>query len=183
MLALNVTAGIALISQAAGAIQDVAGATAVTAAGLVGFLAVFNGAGRIVWAGFSDRVGRMPAFMGMLGLQGICFLALPHARALPLFVLLAAVIYLCYGGGFGTMPATSADYFGAANAGAIYGAMIVAWSAGGVVGPLLAALLFERSGGYTVPFTVIGVVALAALVLPLITRPPQRRAESAVTAA
>ena len=69
-------------------------------------------------------------------------------------------IYLAYGGGFGTMPATAADYYGTPNAGAIYGAMIIAWSIGGVVGPLIAARLYESSGGYTVPFTVLGIVAL-----------------------
>ncbi|MDQ1645991.1 MAG: transporter, family, oxalate/formate antiporter, partial [Cryptosporangiaceae bacterium] len=63
-------------------------------------------------------------------------------------------------------------FYGTANAGAIYGAMIVAWSAGGVIGPLIAARLFESSGGYTVPFTVLGIVALVSLVLPLLAHPP-----------
>ena len=50
--------------------------------------------------------------------------------------------------------------------------MIIAWSIGGVVGPLIAARLYESSGGYTLPFTVLGIVALVSAVLPLITRPP-----------
>jgi OFA family oxalate/formate antiporter-like MFS transporter len=91
-----------------------------------------------------------------------------------LFAVLAAVIYLCYGGGFGTMPATAGDFFGLRNAGAIYGLMIVAWSAGGVLGPLLVAALIDGKV-YTTAFTVIGLIALAALVLPLITRPPRER--------
>lgn len=125
ILALNTTAGIALISQASDAAQDIAGASAAAAAGLVGTLGLFNGAGRVFWAGLSDRFGRMTAFLGT------------------------------------------------PNAGAIYGAMIVAWSIGGVVGPLLTALLYEASGqSYTLPFTVIAVVAAAALVLPLLTRMP-----------
>lgn len=173
ILALNTTAAIALISQASDAAQDIAGASAATAAGLVGTLGLFNGAGRVFWAGLSDRIGRMTAFLGMLGLQAVCFLLLPHVTVFVLFGVLAAVVYLCYGGGFGTMPATAADYFGTPNAGAIYGAMIVAWSIGGVVGPLVTALLYESSGqSYTLPFTVIAVVAVVALVLPLLTRMP-----------
>ena len=89
-----------------------------------------------------------------------------------IFAVLGALIYLAYGGGFGTMPATAADFFGTPNAGAIYGAMIVAWSAGGVVGPLVAAGLYESSGSYMLPFTVLGVVALLGLALPLLARPP-----------
>ena len=173
ILALNTACGIAFISQASDAAQDVAGVTAATAAGLVAILGLFNGAGRMAWAWLSDRIGRMKAFLGMLALQAICFAILPHAAAFVVFAVLAALIYLAYGGGFGTMPATAADYFGTPNAGAIYGAMIVAWSIGGVVGPLVTAWLYEANDqSYTVPFTVIAVVALVSLVLPMITRMP-----------
>jgi OFA family oxalate/formate antiporter-like MFS transporter len=176
ILALNTTCGLALISQAADAFQAVAGATATAAAAAVGLLGLFNGAGRIVWAATSDRIGRMPAFIGMLALQGVAFLLLPHASSVALFFGLSALIYVCYGGGFGTMPATAADYFGTKNAGAIYGAMIVAWSTAGVIGPKVAAALYEGSGNaYAVPFTVIGLLALAAIVLPVVTRLPAPR--------
>lgn len=173
ILALNTACGIAFISQASDAAQDIAGVTAATAAGLVGVLGLFNGAGRVAWAWLSDRIGRMRAFLGMLALQAVCFAVLPHAAAFAIFAVLAALIYLAYGGGFGTMPATAADYFGTPNAGAVYGAMIVAWSIGGVVGPLLTAALYEANGqSYTVPFTVIAAIALVSLVLPLVTRMP-----------
>lgn len=112
ILTLNVTAGIALISQAAGSATDIAGYSVTAAATVVGVLAIFNGAGRIVWAAASDYIGRMPAFAAMLGLNGLCLLLLPHAGNAALFFILAAVVYLCYGGGFATMPATAGDYFG-----------------------------------------------------------------------
>jgi OFA family oxalate/formate antiporter-like MFS transporter len=174
ILALNTACGIALISQASDAIQGITGVTSATAATLVGVLGLANGGGRILWAALSDRTGRMPAFVGMLALQGVAFLVLPYTSAFLLFAVLAVIIYLCYGGGFGTMPATAADFFGTKNGGAIYGAMIVAWSIGGVVGPLAAALMYEASGeSYTLPFTVIGIVALLSLLLPFITKPPK----------
>ena len=122
----------------------------------------------------------MAAFLGMLGLQAICFAVLPLAAAFAVFAVLAALIYLAYGGGFGTMPATAADYFGTPNAGAIYGAMIVAWSIGGVVGPLLCAALYQASGNsYTLPFLVIAGIALVSLVLPVFTRIPSAPAKVA----
>ena len=180
ILTLNVMAGISLISVLAASASDIAGYSATGAAAIVGVLAIFNGAGRIVWAAASDKIGRMPSFAGMLGLQGVCLLLLPHAGSNALFFALAAVIYLCYGGGFGTMPATAGDFFGTKNAGAIYGLMLVGWSLGGVVGPLVASALIGEDGDYTTAYTTIGIIALVSVALTLITKLP--RASRAVTA-
>jgi OFA family oxalate/formate antiporter-like MFS transporter len=117
----------------------------------------------------------MPAFTAMLALNGVCLLLLPHASNAILFFLLAAVIYLCYGGGFGTMPATAGDFFGVKNAGAIYGLMIIGWSIGGVVGPLIAAALIGEDDNYTLAYTTLGIIALAAVVLTFITKMPRTR--------
>ncbi len=181
ILTLNVAAGIALISQAAAAAADIAGYSTAAAASVVGIWAIFNGAGRVVWAAASDKVGRMPAFAAMLGLQGVCFLLLPHAANAALFFLLGAIIYLCYGGGFGTMPATAGDFFGVKFAGAIYGLMLIGWSLGGVLGPQLAAAL-ASGGAYTRAYTAIGVLALAAVALTFLTRVPGQREDAAVGA-
>lgn len=179
ILMLNVAAGIALISQAAAAATDIADYSTAAAASVVGIWAVFNGAGRVVWAAASDKVGRMPAFAAMLGLQGLCFLLLPHASNAALFFLLGAVIYLCYGGGFGTMPATAGDFFGVKFAGAIYGLMLIGWSLGGVLGPQLAAAL-ASGGAYTRAYTTIGVIALAGVALTFITRVPRSKDDAAL---
>ncbi len=177
ILTLNVTAGIALISQAAGSAEGLAGYTAAGAASVVGILAIFNGAGRIVWAAASDYVGRMPAFAAMLGLQGVCLLVLPHAGSAALFFVLAAIVYLCYGGGFGTMPATAGDFFGVKNAGAIYGLMLVGWSLGGVIGPIVISSLLGDGDppSYTLAYTTVGIIALASMVLTLVTKVPGDR--------
>ena len=178
ILTLNVTAGIALISVAATAASDIAGYSAVAAATLVGVMGLFNGGGRVFWGWLSTHIGRMTAFLCMLGVQAVCFLVLPHSSSAVLFAVLAALVYLCYGGGFGTMPATAGDFFGLRNAGAVYGLMIIGWSIGGVAGPLLVAALINGKS-YTVAFTTIGIIAAVALVLPIVTKP--RNEASATT--
>jgi MFS transporter, OFA family, oxalate/formate antiporter len=179
ILTLNVSAGIALISQAAASAEDIAGYTVTGAATVVGVLAIFNGGGRIIWAAASDYIGRMPAFAAMLGLQGVCLLVLPHASNAALFFILAAVVYLCYGGGFGTMPATAGDYFGVRYAGAIYGLMLLGWSLGGIVGPIIISALIGEAKAYTVAYTTIGIIALASMVLTFITKVPADRRTAA----
>ena len=109
---------------AAGSASGIAGYSAAGAATVVGVLAVFNGAGRIVWAAASDYIGRMPSRPCSACRDCACWLSrTPGALRSGS---LGAVIYLCYGGGFGTMPATAGD--SGVNAGAIYSLMLIAWS-------------------------------------------------------
>lgn len=88
--------------------------------------------------------------------------------------MLAALIYTCYGGGFGTMPSTAGQFFGVKNAGGIYGLMLIAWSIGGVAGPLVTTALIGDDKNYTLAFTVIGAISLVGAAIPFITRKPAR---------
>jgi len=178
ILTLAVMAGISLISQAAASFTDISGYTAAAAAAAVGFLGLFNGAGRIVLAAISERIGRMATFVVILAVEGGCLLLIPHVQNAVLFFILAALVYLCYGGAFGTMPATAGDFFGVKYAGAIYGLMLVGWSLAGVVGPLLAAALIGNERNYTSGYTTIGIIALVAIILPVITRQPRVRTDA-----
>jgi OFA family oxalate/formate antiporter-like MFS transporter len=128
-LFLNTTAGIAIISQASPMAQEISGVSAATAAGMVGLISIANGSGRFLWAWFSDAVGRRTVFLIMFLLQSAAFLLLSQVHQFALLSLLAFLILLCYGGGFGTMPAFATDYFGAAQIGSIYGLMLTAWGA------------------------------------------------------
>ena len=56
--------------------------------------------------------------------------------------------------------------------------MLIGWSIGGIVGPLLIASLIGEEKAYTLGFTVVGLIALAALALPLITKPPRQRTQA-----
>lgn len=168
---LNITAGIGLISVITSSAGDIAGYSAESAAVLTGIMGLFNGGGRILWGWGSEQIGRMNTFLAMLALQGVCFLLLPHARAAFTFAALVALIVLCFGGGFGTMPAAVADFFGLRHVGAIYGLMMIGLSVGGVAGPLLIARLVD-AGSYTTAFTAIALITLTAMILPVITWRP-----------
>ena len=82
------------------------------------------------------------------------------------------MILLCYGGGFGTMPAFAADYFGPANVGSIYWLMLTAWGFASAFGPLLIAHMRQSSGTYVGGLHVISVVMTVSVLLPLMVRPP-----------
>jgi OFA family oxalate/formate antiporter-like MFS transporter len=175
LLLLNTTAGIAVISQAAPMFQEITSISAARAASVVGIISIANGVGRLLWAWLSDLVGRRLVFLGMFLLQAIIFWLLPSAHSLELFAALTVAVLLCYGGGFGTMPAFAADYFGARNVGSIYGLMLTAWGVAGVLGPTLIAALRERSGHYDEGLRLIAGLMLVSAIIPLLVRPPASR--------
>jgi OFA family oxalate/formate antiporter-like MFS transporter len=152
LLFLNTTAGIAIISQAAPMAED-HGASAATAAGLVGAISIANGAGRFLWASLSDVIGRRTVFLIMFPLQAVLFALLPSVENFVVFTALACIILLCYGGGFGTLPAFAADRFGAEHVGSIYGLMLTAWSFAGVLGPMLVPRCGSGRAGTEMPCT------------------------------
>ena len=155
--------------------QEITGISAARAASIVGVISIANGAGRLLWAWLSDLVGRRPVFLAMFLLQAIIFWLMPSAHGLTLFAALTVAVLLCYGGGFGTMPAFAADYFGAEHVGSIYGLMLTAWGVAGVLGPTLMAALRERSGGYDQGLRLIAGLMLVSAIIPLLVRPPAAR--------
>ncbi len=166
ILFLNVSAGISLISQQAPIFQELAGVTALGAASMVGIVSIGNAVGRVFWAWLSDSITRKLTFVVMFLLQVALFWVFPDVRSATLLTVLAFVILMCYGGGFGTMPASVADYFGPKNVGPIYGLMLTAWGCASVFGPLLMARMRETTGSYRGTLHIIAVVMAASTLLP-----------------
>jgi OFA family oxalate/formate antiporter-like MFS transporter len=109
----------------------------------------------------------------MFLLQVLLFWLLPNVAVVSLMTVLTFIVLMCYGGGFGTMPAFAADYFGSKNVGPIYGLMLTAWGVASAVGPLLIAYMRQTTGSYRGALHVIaGVMAVSAL-LPILVSPPR----------
>lgn len=170
ILALNVTAGAALISVASPLAVKFTGVTDIVASTIVVTISIFNAAGRLFWGWLSDAITRPFTFLSLFAIQVIVFVLMPSISIFSLLLILAAIVGLCYGGGFGTMPAFAADFFGPKNAGTIYGAMLTAWSAGAIVGPLLIASVDYKTALY-----IIAGIMLVSCALPLVARMIARR--------
>jgi OFA family oxalate/formate antiporter-like MFS transporter len=180
----NITAGIAIISFQSPLFQDLwravdgslAPATLAAWGGtLIAVSSLFNGAGRFLWGSVSDRIGRSWTFRIMLASEIAAFVGLMLTRNPWLFAGLVCWVLLCYGGGFGTMPAFIGDVFGPKLMAAVYGAILTAWSIAGVVGPQIVAVLKDRVPGRasTLSFTIgAGLLGLGFLLSFLLSDKP-----------
>ena len=174
MLTLNVTAGAALISVASPLTQELTGVATLTAAFIVTTNSIFNAAGRFFWSWLSESIGRPYTFLAIFVIQLLALILitlLPTPASFAALIVIEGVIVLCYGGGFGTMPAFTADFFGAKNAGAIYGVMLTAWSIGSVIGPQIITLVKPTSKA----LYIIAGIMLVSCALPLVARVLARR--------
>jgi OFA family oxalate/formate antiporter-like MFS transporter len=145
---------------------------------LIAVSALFNGVGRFAWGSLSDKLGRVTVFRIMLLSQFVAFLALGFVQSPWVFGVLVCYILLCYGGGFGTVPAFVSDTFGAKMMAMAYGAILTTWGTAGIVGPQVVAWLRDNypQNASTYAFDVGAAFLLVGFVVSLGLRNPTRKA-------
>ncbi|MFA5043313.1 MAG: OFA family MFS transporter [Kiritimatiellia bacterium] len=181
---INITVGIMFIGFQSPMLQDLlharspeltAEALSVAGATLIAVSSLFNGLGRLFWGALSDKLGQILVFRLILISQVLVFAALVVVREPWLFGVLVCYVLLCYGGGFGVMPSFTGVMFGQEVMPTVYGAILTAWSAGGIVGPQLTAFIKDHYAGRAGQLTFIVAALLllvgAALSLRLCPRP------------
>jgi OFA family oxalate/formate antiporter-like MFS transporter len=175
MFFMNISCGISIISVASPMAQEMAGMTALQAAGLVGMMGLINGLGRFFWASVSDYLGRTATYIAFFVLQFGIYLLLTKTTAQPMFYALVLLMISCYGGGFACMPAFISDIFGVRQLGAILGCVLTAWGIAGIVGPSLITQLAARTGNYTLILYILAGAMAAACAVSLLMLASVRR--------
>lgn len=202
VLFLNVAAGIGVISMASPLLQEVfagnlinlpgvpfdqltdaqKGQVAVIAAGFTGLLSLFNIGGRLFWATMSDWIGRKNTYYVFAVVGAVLYATIPTlASSLNLIMFLCAVCVCLsfYGGGFATIPAYLADLFGTQFVGAIHGRLLTAWSAAGLLSPLLINIIRDmqlnsgvpRAQAYSVTLYIMACFLVVEFICALLIRP------------
>ena len=146
----NIAAGISIISFQSELLREVwsladpslePAVLAQYGATLIAVSSLFNGVGRLFWGLLSDRIGRVNVFRILLATQMVVFGVLMTETNPWIFSILICYVLLCFGGGFATMPPFILDVFGARKMSAMYGAVLTAWAAAGIAGPLYVGYL------------------------------------------
>ena len=168
----NIAAGISVISFQSELLQEVWGLSdpsiepvvlAEYGATLIAISSLCNGVGRLFWGLLSDRIGRVAVFRLLLASQMVVFGILMTETNPWVFSALVCYVLLCFGGGFATMPSFVLDVFGPRKMSAVYGAILTAWAAAGIAGPVYVGYLKDVYPDRAVLYCfLIGVMMLAA---------------------
>ena len=168
----NIAAGISVISFQSELLQEVWGLSAPSlepavlaeyGATLIAISSLCNGVGRLFWGLLSDRIGRVAVFRILLASQMVVFGILMTETNPWIFSALVCYVLLCFGGGFATMPSFVLDVFGPKKMSTVYGAILTAWAAAGIAGPVYVGYLKDVYPDRAVLYCfLIGVMMLGA---------------------
>lgn len=186
MFALSATCGLMMIGNVGNAGKSLTADATIVAenATIVGILAIFNGAGRIVWGIVSDKLGRTKAMKIMFLLQGLIlfgaagFMMSDPADKTTAFIGFTAFVSLvgfCFGGNFALFPPTTSEYFGTKFFGNNYGLVFTSYAVGGVIGGLMPGII---KGGFELVFIATAIGSMAAFAIAWIVGPPVVKGEA-----
>lgn len=130
--------------------------------------------GRLALGTVSDRLDKRLLAAGCFAAQGLAVVLVLHTGSLPLIYLYTLIFGLTMGNSYIMMSLLTAECFGVASFGAVYGLLSVFVMGGSAFGPWLVGLLSDASGGYLLPFTISGGTAVVMAFVVLFAHPPRR---------
>ena len=144
---------------------------AVTAAGILSFIAGITIIGQLVTGFLSDRIGGRPALTVCLSLIILALIWLLFAKEIWMFYVFAVVFGLANGGFTILLPVISAELFGLVSLGVIIGALAVFITLGEGLGSPVSGTIFDITESYRIAFLVgIGICTVAVILSLLLLR-------------
>jgi MFS transporter, OFA family, oxalate/formate antiporter len=171
---LNTTAGLAILSEARVMAGSIGSASAALAATFIMIISVSDAMGRLMWPALSDRIGGRAVFLAMFSLQAAAFSLMPTLAvgSLAIFCVLCMVVMSCYGGGYGTISALVASYYGARGVGAVYASVFSAAALASFGAPVILARSVDLlSSYYPALYATAGLMVAGAIIASLVGPP------------
>ena len=150
MFYINITCGLALISQEKGIIKAIGLGSMV---GLICSLtAIFNAGGRLGFATWGDKLKDRNTvykviFICCIFLTGVNILTKGITNNVIFVIIpLLFMVNAGYGGGFSNVPTLLSDHFGMKTISQVHGLVLSAWAFAGLTGNQLATFIVKRTG-------------------------------------
>ncbi|WP_043932635.1 OFA family MFS transporter [Bacillus sp. EB01] len=182
MFYINITCGLALISQEKGILAFIG----FGAIGIVSSLtAVFNAGGRIVFSSWGDRLKDRNSIYKMIFISSITAILLTvvfdgiNNSIAILIIAMLCIVNAGYGGGFSSLPPLLSDRFGINSISTVHGLALSAWAWAGLTGNQLSALVLEKTQSYDmVLYVIMGLFTIATLISIFVVKPEKVNLES-----
>jgi len=113
-----------------------------------------NAFGRIVIPVVSDKIGNERTILVLMLITTLASTALIFVSG-SLFVVMVALIPMCFGASLSIFPLLTADYFGIRNLGSNYGAIMIGFAVSALILPGVIGIL----GGYTPRFVAVAILS------------------------
>ncbi len=157
MFYINITCGLALISQEKMIVKCIGLASVVGIVSTVS--AVFNAGGRLGFSAWADTMKDRNTIYKLIFILSIGFTALVmltqgikngEGNGLLVFLVLALIFIVNagYGGGFSNVPTLLSDHYGMGSISAIHGITLSAWAFAGLTGNQVATYIVNHSGEF-----------------------------------
>lgn len=143
---------------------------------LLAVIGVGSTAGRFLFGGLADRVGRQLALLVMFAGMALALVVWAFSIGFTALAAFAFTYGVFYGGFVALAPALVMDYFGGRNISSIIGILYTSVAFGTLIGPSAAGFAFDLSHSYTLPIVasvcanIIATAIMAAM--PKISAPP-----------
>ncbi len=129
------------------------------AAFFLGLMTAFQILGQVGGASLGDFVSKRLIVITCMGMHAVGLLLVAHINATWAVVAFCALHGTAWGTRGPLMQAMRADYFGRTSFGTIMGFSSLIVMLGTTLGPLIAGILYDRTGSYELAFTIIAIIA------------------------
>jgi len=141
---------------------------------LVGFFAIFNGSGRLVFGALTDRLNPRNAAMLTFVMIAAASLAMWQVPVVEVYIIAFSILWGCLGGWLAIAPTATASYFGTCDYPRCYGVVFLAFGAGAIAGPQLAGVIRTMTGNYQGVFPWVFILALLGFIIAYFLMKPQK---------
>ena len=136
---------------------------------------ISNTLGRIIIPPIADKVGKEATLLSLMMILAFAAATLTFATG-TLFILVVALVPICFGAGLAIIPLLVADYFGLRNFGSNYSAIGIGFATSALFMPGLISLL----GDYRLRFIAVSVLSLCGVFTTLLLLLMAKRKPSSI---
>ena len=163
---IGTTVGLMAIGISSPVAEEIVKVDASTAAFMVSFFALFNGVGRPIFGGLTDKLNPKKASLisfSLIILASVIMLNVSAGNTI-LYALAFSIFWLNLGGWLAIAPAATGRFFGSKNYSKNYGFLFTAYGVGAFVGNMLSGRIKDILGSYryafypTIALAVVGII-------------------------